>query len=56
MEKKKISAFEFAIMQAATPEKAKEYEAFTKVEELKMREDSLRKQAGKLKINKNNNL
>lgn len=50
MEKKKISAFEYVFMQAADPEKAKQYEPYTKDEELKQREDNLREQASRLKV------
>lgn len=49
-EKKKISAFEYVIMQAADPDKAKEYEPKTREEELKERIDKLKDTAKKLKI------
>lgn len=48
--KKKISAFEFAIMQVADPEKAKEYEPFTAGEETQIRIDKLRNQASKMQV------
>lgn len=48
--KKKISAFEFAIMQVADAEEAKKHEPFTKEEENKMREDKLINQAKRMRI------
>ena len=48
--KKKISAFEFAIMQVADPEKAKDYEALTKEEENEIRIAKLRSQAQKMQV------
>jgi len=50
MSKKKISAFEFAIMALADPEEAKKYEPFTRKEELQQRETMLREQAKLLKV------
>lgn len=50
MEKKTISAFEFVFMEAADPEKAKEYRPLTPKEEMDRREASLMEQASKLRI------
>jgi hypothetical protein len=59
--KKKISAFEYAIMQIADPEAAKDHQPFTKEEEEKQRIEKLRGQAASMKVitnesakNKNN--
>lgn len=50
-EKKKISEFEFAIMQAIDENKAnKEYVPLTKEEEAQLRVGNLKEQASKLKI------
>lgn len=48
--KKKISAFEFAIMEVADSEGAKNYEPFTKEEETQMRVDKLMNQAKRMQI------
>lgn len=48
--KKKISAFEYAIMQTITPEETKNYEALSREEEMESRENKLINQAKKLKI------
>ncbi len=50
MTKKKISGFEFAIMEVADPEEAKNNEPFTKEEEINLRKESLLKTAKDLKI------
>lgn len=53
MEKKKISAFEFAIMEVADPDKAKECEPLTKEEEDKIRYDKIMSVAKRMKIKNN---
>lgn len=42
---KKVSKFEFAIMQAADPDGAKNYCPYTEEEEFQQRKDNLEKQA-----------
>lgn len=49
MEKKKVSRFEYAIMQVADPEGAKEYQPYTVDEENKEREDRIRDTVAKIK-------
>lgn len=48
--KQKISPFEFAIMQIADPEKAKQYEPFTKQEVKQQRHNNLFCKIKKFKI------
>ena len=50
--KKKVSAFEFAIMNAADPEYAKYFEPRTREEELQLREANLKEQAKRIRIKK----
>ncbi len=46
---KKVSRFEFAIMQIADPEGAKNAEPYTEAEEFKMRQDNVNKQLSRFK-------
>jgi len=48
--KQKVSPFEFAIMQIADPEKAKQHVPFTKSEVMKQREQNLFCQIKRFKI------
>lgn len=48
--KRKISAFEFAIMQAAHPKESDKYEPFTRAEENQMRLDKLMNQAKEMRV------
>lgn len=50
----KISAFEFAIMQVSDPEGAKDYEPYTRDEELEQRRENLKRQASQIVIQKPN--
>lgn len=47
--KKRISSFEFAIMETLTPEEAKNYEPYTSEEESQQRRDNVKRQMNKLK-------
>jgi hypothetical protein len=49
-ELKKVSAFEFAIMQIAQPERAKEYRAYTREEQTQRRIGKLKTDASKMKV------
>lgn len=48
--KEKMSRFEFAIMEAIEPEKAKQFEPYTKSEEKEMRVQKLKEKASKLRL------
>lgn len=48
--KKKISQFEFAIMQIASPKDAENHEPYTDSEELNIRRNKIRKQMDRFKI------
>lgn len=47
---KKISPFEFAVMELADPEGAKNYQPYSKEEVLQQRRDNIEKQLRKIKI------
>lgn len=48
--KKKVSAFEYVIMQAAKHPEIDQYEPYTEQERLKQREDNLSEQFSKMRI------
>lgn len=52
MEKKKISAFEFAIMEIADPELAKKHRPETREEETDRRKEKLKAMAQRLMVKK----
>lgn len=51
-QKKKISAFEFVIMQIADKDEAEKYTPFTKEEETQQRVNHIKSQMSKIKIKK----
>jgi hypothetical protein len=50
MEKKKVSRFEYAIMQYADPEEAKKLEPRTEEEEVEIRKENIRRQLRRIKF------
>lgn len=50
-EPKRMSAFEHAILNQVDPEEAKKYKPYTKEEELEQRENHLKEQASKIRVN-----
>lgn len=48
--KKKVSRFEYAIMQAADPEGAKKLEPRTEAEELDLRKENIKRQISRIRF------